>query len=312
MLGGSLVAVVVPCSTSNLGPGFDSLSLALGLFLEVTLEAAGASTDAVERHGDALFTRIPDVDDLVLTSMRARWKSRGAPDRSVRGSFRSDIPTARGLGSSAAAVVAGVLVADALDGRAHHPQDVLAFATGIEGHPDNVAPAVLGGLCCAVRDGRDVHALRIGDLAGLRAVVVSPVSALATHTSRGVLPDVVSHRDAVGNLARAVYLSHALARGETDHLAWAFNDTLHQPYRAALLPGLIDAIVAARGAGAVGASLSGAGSSSVALVDHRTDAVAVGDAMRGAYARHAVDVTVRVLTPAGSGAFVRGAGRMHP
>ncbi len=303
-----MITVRVPCSTSNLGPGFDSLGLALGLYLEVTLGAIPGTADAVTRTGDVHFEALPDRDDLVLRAMRARWRSRGTADRAVAGAARSEIPTARGLGSSAAAVVAGVMAADALDAVAHDPRAVLAFAAGLEGHPDNVAPAVLGGLCCGSQDDAGVHALRLGDLDGLRAVVASPDAVLATRASRAVLPATVPHRDAARNVARAVYLSHALAQGETAGIAWAFDDALHQPYRAALLPGLTDALAAAREAGAVGAALSGAGSSALALVRTDGDPHPVVRAFQMAYAAHGVAVTVRVIDVARAGAAVsRGA-----
>lgn len=297
-----MIRISVPCSTSNLGPGFDSLGLALSLSLEVELREAEVTE--VTREGDELFRAVTDADDLFLRSLRRRREERSLPGTPFRATLRSTIPTGRGLGSSAAAVVAGVLAADALARRPHDPMDVLRAATAIEGHPDNAAPAILGGLCCAVAD-RQVHAACIAGLADVRAVVASPEGAFATKRSRGALPAALAHADATASLGRAVFLSHALRDGRTDGLAWAFRDAFHQPYRAPLLPGLAAAIEAAHEAGAIGAFLSGAGSSSIALVRHDPASVErVIAAMHAAYERAGTPVTMRTLKVDARGATV--------
>lgn len=297
-----MIRICVPCSTSNLGPGFDSLGLALALCLDV--EVHPSAERAVTRHGDALFAAVPDEDDLFLRALARRRASRGYADAPFTAALHSAIPTGRGLGSSAAAVVAGVMAADALAGRPHDPIDVLRAATDIEGHPDNAAPAILGGLCCAVVD-RDVHAACIAGLADVRAVVASPEGAFPTKASRGALPATIDHKAATASLGRAVFLSHALRDGRTDALSWAFQDAFHQPYRAPLLPGLAEAIAAAHAAGAIGAFLSGAGSSSIALVrDEPARVDRVSTAMRAAYEAAGTPVTMRSLAVHSRGAMV--------
>ena len=297
-----MIRICVPCSTSNLGPGFDSLGLALGLCLQV--EVQPSAERVVTRHGDALFAAVPDDDDLFLRALARRRASQGYADAPFTAALHSAIPTGRGLGSSAAAVVAGAMAADALAGRPHDPLDVLRAATDIEGHPDNAAPAILGGLCCAVVD-RDVHAACIAGLADVRAVVASPEGVFPTKESRGALPATLDHKAATASLGRAVFLSHALRDGRTDALAWAFQDAFHQPYRAPLLPGLAEAIAAAHAAGAIGAFLSGAGSSSIALVrDERPRVERVSAAMRAAYEAGGTPVTMRSLAVHARGAMV--------
>lgn len=297
-----MIRISVPCSTSNLGPGFDSLGLALSLSLDVELRPSPHRR--VTRQGDALFTAVTDADDLFLRALSHRRATLGLADGPFSAALRSAIPTGRGLGSSAAAVVAGVMAADALAGRPHDPCDVLRAATAIEGHPDNAAPAILGGLCCAVVD-RDVHAACVAGLADLRAVVASPEGLFPTKASRGALPETLEHRAATASLARAVFLSHALRDGRTEDLSWAFRDAFHQPYRAPLLPGLDAAIAAAHAAGAIGAFLSGAGSSSIALVrDERPRVERVSAAMRAAYEAAGTPVTMRALTVHARGATV--------
>lgn len=298
-----MTVVRVPCSTSNLGPGFDVLGLALGLYF--TADVAPDEAVSLRREGDDLFRAVTDDEDLYLRAFRARRAARGRSG-GVRGVLRSEIPTGRGLGSSSVAVVAGVMTADAFDDIPHDPTSVIAFATTFEGHPDNVTPATLGGLTAAVMDGPRVHALRLGALDGVRAVVASPEGAFPTSLSRAALPREVSHADATRNVGRAVFLSHALARGRYDDLAWAFRDHLHQPYRAQLLPGLDEALAAARAAGAAGQWLSGAGSSALALVADPGRIVAVRDAMADAYARCCVTVQMRVLDVDAEGALRRG------
>jgi homoserine kinase len=225
-----MIRISVPCSTSNLGPGFDSLGLALSLSLDVELRPS--EERVVTRHGDELFSAVTDADDLFLRALSHRRSALGLSDEPFAAALRSAIPTGRGLGSSAAAVVAGVMAADALAGRSHDPIDVLRAATEIEGHPDNAAPAILGGLCCAVVD-QDVHAACISSLADVRAVVASPEGAFPTKASRGALPATLDHKAATASLGRAVFLSHALRDGRTDGLSWAFRDAFHQPYRVA-------------------------------------------------------------------------------
>jgi len=297
-----MVCIRVPASTSNLGPGFDCLGLALGLYLEARVDTGYAgSAHAVTREGDALFTALTDEDDLFLRACTKRLDALGATPRGVRVHLRSELPTARGLGSSSVAVVAGTMAADALAGRAHDPASVLAFAAAEEGHPDNVAPAVLGGLTAAVALPGTARALSLSLLPGVLAVVASPEGALSTKASRGVLPEVVPHRVATANVGRAVLLSHALTAQRYDLLPGLFEDGLHQPFRSALMPGLADALLAAQKAGAVGAFLSGAGSSACALVAGPNAvrlAERVRKAMHGAYAARGVTTTVRVLSVA--------------
>lgn len=302
-----MMRIRVPASTSNLGPGFDCLGLALGLYLDAEVDTDYADeTHAVTREGDALFAAVTDADDLFLHALGTRFDALGKARRAVRATLRSALPTARGLGSSSVAVVAGVMAADALLGRAHDPASVLAAAAKIEGHPDNVAPAVYGGLTAATMVDGVARAMGLGVPPGVVAVVVSPDAALSTKASRGVLPETVPHRLATASVGRAVMLSHALASGRHALLPGLFEDGLHQPFRSALMPGLADALLAAQKAGALGAFLSGAGSSACALVADAGGgrlAQRVGKAMHGAYAARGVTARVAVLQVA-SGATV--------
>jgi homoserine kinase len=217
------------------------------------------------------------------------------PTFALRGTH--EIPPARGLGSSASAVVAGLLLADAVSDGALGRERVLALATEIEGHPDNAAPAVYGGLQCAVLDEARVVRVTVPTPAVPDVALFIPNFEMPTHEARAVLPTTYSRADAVFNLSRASLLVAALATGQTDLFDVATRDRLHQPARTRIFPALPSILDAARGAGALGAWLSGAGST-VAAFASATNAHAVADAMAGA--GRSLGVTGRaVVTSAG-------------
>ena len=317
--GGSGRAVAwsrVPATSANLGPGFDCLGLALqGWELRAWLEPWPAEprhwihpAGAVHWHLDGwgLPAAPPGEagENLVVRAVVAAFhRARQAHPAAWRLVVRSTIPPARGLGSSAAAIVAGLAAANQWLRRAGRPltaADLLQLAADLEGHADNVAAALYGGLVLAWRPapaagqaaGRREEAsagagVGGGDPGGgwravpvplgrpLAAVVAIPAVASYTHEARRALPAAVAHGDAAFNAARAALLIHALAAGRGDLLAEAMQDRLHQPYRAALFPWLDDLIGVATAAGALGACLSGAGPSVLALVtDEQAPAVA--------------------------------------
>ena len=286
-----LATIEVPASTSNLGPGFDTLGLALSLYLRVDVTAI---TD--DGHGQlrcAFTGRIPPGDNLIATGFHALWAACGSPAvASLDVTVSCEIPPCAGLGSSAAALVAGgrlaALVLPGIDD--HTLIDVL---TAIEGHPDNVAAAVLGGLVAGCVDGSG-HVLAVAACwpEAFRLVVATPGHALPTSTARAVLPHHVSRQDAVFNVQRVALLLQAVAAGRGDLLREAFGDRLHQPYRKALVPGL-NAICALRLPGLLGAFLSGAGPSVAVCVDGPVEPIV--QALREVYRSLDPDVAIRVL-----------------
>ena len=236
------VRVRVPASSANLGPGFDVLAAALSLHLEVVVQPA----DEFE-----LRTALPLPRDRSNLLVRAFETLRPADRHSF--AVSSDIPLSGGLGSSAAAVVAGLLAADFLSGG---DGDVLAAATAIEGHPDNVAAALAGGfVLCAGSDAVPLAA----PPAGLTGVLVVPHEPVATSRARAALPDVVPLPDAVFNVAAASLLTLGLARSDAELIARGLGDRLHQPHRAPLYPRSAALMARATGFGALGATISGAG-----------------------------------------------------
>ena len=233
--------VRVPASSANLGPGFDVLACALGLHVEL---------EVVETGRFAVVTDLQIARDRRNLAVRAFEALHPVDGLEFR--IRSDVPLSGGLGTSAAAIVAGLLAADAMY---ELGADLLAVATRLEGHPDNVAAALLGGfVLCA--DGR---AERFDVPAGLEAVLVVPHAAVRTVAARAALPDAVPMADAVFNVAHAGLLVLGLVRGDWDLVARGLEDRLHQPHRAHLYPRSLALAGAARGLGALGATISGAG-----------------------------------------------------
>jgi homoserine kinase len=233
--------VRVPASTANLGPGFDVLAAALALALEVDVRETG-------EFGVQTELEVPrDRSNLVVRAFE-----RLHPADAMQFTIRSRIPLSGGLGSSAAAIVAGLMAADHMF---ELDADLLALATELEGHPDNVAAALRGGFVVC----REGEVARLEAPVGLEAVLVVPEQAVNTHAARGALPGQVPIADAVFNLAHTATLILGLATGDWDLIAAGLADRLHQPYRAALYPRSAQLLERAGEFGALGATISGAG-----------------------------------------------------
>ncbi len=278
----SSVTVRVPASTSNLGPGFDCLGLALGLYNELTVTRhAGAGEPTVEIEGEGESSLPRGRDNLIVKAALSAVADRFTDRLEFKAVNR--IPLARGLGSSAAAVVSGLLAGNALAGSPLSNEQVLEYASVMEGHPDNAAPALLGGLLVSVKENKGFRSYPLQLHKDYRAVVCIPDFELATSKARAILPASVLRDAAVENVSRAILLASALERGRWEDLDAAMRDRLHQPYRAPLVPGLEDVLNAARAQGHCGAALSGAGPAVVALCRRGSHASRVGDAMRDAF-----------------------------
>jgi homoserine kinase len=271
----------VPCSTSNLGAGFDCIGLALNRYLEVTWEPGDALR--VERAGTLAGLGIDPEGDAVVAAFGSALGVRS--EASVRGVFRmtSTIPVARGLGSSAAATVAGLALAAAAHGERPAVDTLLDAAARIEGHPDNSAPCLLGGLVAVVRTadaGARVFRLSLSDALGF--AFAAPAVEVSTIQARRSLPASVPHAAAVRSLARVAALVHGLEAGEADLLRLGFEDELHVPWRLPLIPGANSAFAAAQEAGAYAVTISGSGSGLIA-VSPRHRAADVAAAMAAAF-----------------------------
>ncbi|MHB0884951.1 MAG: homoserine kinase [Bacillota bacterium] len=283
------VAVSVPATSANLGPGFDCLGLALEVRsrFAAQLGRPGDPALVIEVDGPGATAISNGPANLVFRAFQAVFEQLGRTCPPVRLQIRNDIPIGRGLGSSAAAIVGGLCLGRATCGGGLGDEDLVTLATEIEGHPDNVAAAFYGGLTLAAtsHDGRP-QITRCGAVPGFTAVVAVPDFEFSTHVARGLLPAQVTMGDAVFNLGRAATLVAGLLNGDARAVRLGMEDRLHQPYRAKALPFLNDVIAAAARAGAVGAALSGAGPSVLALVPAGDAAwpTAVGQAMIDVFA----------------------------
>jgi homoserine kinase len=260
------VRVRVPASSANLGPGYDALGLALGLHDVVAAEVSGADL-RITAEGEGADDLPRDETHLVHRAMLRGFEALGATPPGLRLHCVNSIPHGRGLGSSSAAIVGGLALARALvvDGdRALDDEGLFALAAALEGHPDNVAPAVFGGFTIAYADADGFGAVRLDVTSPVSFVVLVPTEPLHTEVARGLLPPTVSHADAAFNAGRAALLVAALT-GRPEQLLLATEDRLHQGYRAPAMPESAELIAALRGDGHA-AVLSGAGPTVLAMV----------------------------------------------
>jgi homoserine kinase len=273
----SAFEVRVPASTSNLGSGFDCFGLALKLYLTVRATAVPNASEPchVTTTGAKENEALPrNAVNLIYRAMSfaARSEERSLP--SVELVVHNEIPLASGLGSSAAAIVAGIKLAGLITGKEIPDQSILNYATEFEGHPDNVAASIHGGfLASCIGSDKTVLAAKFDWPAKIRVVVVSPQSQLPTHVARAALPRTVARVDAVFNLQRAALFTAAIAQQRYDTLWEAMQDRLHQPRRESLVPGLAEALALPRMPGLLGIALSGAGPSIVALIESNEEEI---------------------------------------
>src|SRR3954451_22433690 len=251
--------VRVPASSANLGPGFDSLGLALGIYLTCRFRQSDQLCIRADGRDAAQISCGPD--NLIWQTAVAVGRSLGLPMPPIELDIRNDIPLGKGMGSSAAALTAGDVIADQLIDLNWKPPRILDEAARLEGHPDNVAPCTLGSIVAsAIDSGGVTRAVRLDLPRGFGVAIVVPDFDLPTTKARAVLPSAYSRADAVFNVQRASLLIAALATGSTWAFPAALEDRFHQPYRAPLVPGLED-ILKLRAPGLLGCALSGAGPS---------------------------------------------------
>jgi homoserine kinase len=264
--------VLVPATSANLGPGFDSFGLALDLHNE--FEAELADEWSVEVEGEGAGVLLTSSGNQVAVAMAAAFAEAGEPGRAARIHCVNRIPLGNGLGSSSSAIVGGLLLGFRLLGVDCPDQRLLELATGIEGHPDNVAAALLGGFTVCWTDAGRPRTARFEPARGLAAVVVVATGELSTRVARAMLPDAVPHADAAFNVAHAGLLAASIATGRPELLGAALNDRLHEPYRAPAVADLQAVHDILRDSGAAGVALSGAGPTVIGLVAADTDEAA--------------------------------------
>jgi homoserine kinase len=301
----SKLRVRVPATTANLGPGFDTLGLALDLWNEADFAPRIDGRVVVTVRGEGAGTLPTDAHNMVAASALRVFELVGERPPGLQIDCHNAIPLASGLGSSAAAVLSGTLAANALLDERFDQEALLKIAIQTEGHPDNVAPALLGGLVVCLADFERVSVHPLAPRAGRRPIyvtVVLPECDFPTQAARAVLPAQVKRQDAIFNISRVVLVAEALRSGDMDLLGSAMEDRLHQPYRLPLIPGAQAAMEAAKGAGAAAVALSGAGPSLAAFSAHRDPAI--GGAMQRAFAAVGISARVFDLRPSEAGAHV--------
>ena len=262
------ITVKVPATSANIGSGFDALGLALSLYNEVSFRKTdeGGLSLVVEGLGQGKITTDFERNLVGQAMLRAALvNGKTLPENGVITLFNR-IPLARGLGSSSAAVVGGLLLGNELTGRGMDENQILHEATLMEGHPDNAAPALLGGLCMSVTDEKKKVSVQTFALdEGLSFITVSPDKEVRTADARAVLPQTIDYHAAVFNVAHVAFLVGAFIGKRYDLLRTGLQDKLHMPYRLPLIPGGAEALAAAEKAGAVGATVSVSGSTLIAF-----------------------------------------------
>lgn len=260
-----MLSIKVPATSANFGPGFDVLGVALSLYNELVVDKADG---IYEFHWEDGSMGIGDEENLVLTTMATVFELYNYKVPGYRiWSKQCAIPVSRGLGSSAASIVAGIYAANYLMGGQMTKAEISALATKLEGHPDNVVTCIEGGMVIsAMGENGEVFSCPVQIAPGLKMVVMVPDYKLSTRMARSVLPDTYSRTDMVYNVSHAALLVTALCRGDFSKLRVALGDRIHQPYRLRLIPGAEAVFDLCRRAGSLGEFISGAGPTLIALV----------------------------------------------
>mgnify|MGYP004512098771 FL=1 len=267
------ITVRVPATTANIGPGFDSMGCALALYNYITCEVLPA--------GKLVITGCPEPyqneENLAVQGYRAVLSRLGLPNEGLSLNIRAEIPVCRGLGSSAALIAGGAAAANLLHGSPLPPAELLEVTNEIEGHPDNLAPAIYGGLTASLVEDGKPRTVKLPLSPTLRWVAAIPDFELSTHLARAVLPKEVAFVDAVYNASHVAVLVGALGRGDRELIAMALRDRLHQPYREKLIPEYNKVKTVAEQCGAIAFCISGAGPTLLALTDEASFAAQFAD-----------------------------------
>lgn len=296
-----LIKIKVPASTSNLGPGFDTLSLALDLCNEFVFTVTKEGLVINQQNSNKLPE---DSTNLVYRAFCEAFKKLKKSPPGIKLDIHCNIPLSAGLGSSASAVVSGLLAANALLNNALKKEEILSLATRLEGHPDNCAAAIYGGLTVSVTTDEKVYVSCFPWPKELLAVAVTPDFELPTRISRELLPPKVSYGDAAFNVSHLAYLLSSLVSKDWEGLKIGFQDRLHQPFRKDLVPGMEAVLSEALKNGAFGATLSGAGPTLVAFINDSRKAENIGKSMVLKWSEFKIQSSYRVLTVSESGAKV--------
>ena len=290
-----MVVLRVPATTANLGPGFDTLGMALNIYNYIAMVETGNDL-VIEVKGDGA-ERVPkNTSNLAYRAAAKVFQKVNRSPKGLKIEIENNIPLARGLGSSASVIVGGMVAANHITGSKLNYDQILHMATCMEGHPDNVAPALLGGIVLSAQFDEETIYRKIQPPINLTTVVAIPDYELSTRKARGALPTQVPMDDAVYNMSRTSLLVWALINSDMKLMGKAMEDKLHQPYRMPLMPGMNKVVQAAKDMGAYSVVLSGAGPTVIAFCTNN-NAETVGKAMKDTFKKEGVECSIRNLNP---------------
>ena len=293
------ITVRVPACTGNMGSGFDCIGMALDIWNSVTV-SIGSSGLNISGEGEKTLPR--NESNLVHKSLSMAFQEHGMTVPELGIECKNEIPMQRGLGSSSAAILSGILAGNEACGKHLSQQRILEMAAAIEGHTDQVTPALLGGCQISLWEKDSLISSNVPIPEGLKVVIFIPDTHVSTKHARDILPKEVSLEDAVYNVSRAALLVMAFTSGDLTHLKVSTDDRLHQPAREVINPAMFKLFEAAQDAGALGVFLSGAGPSIVALTKDRE--LTIGSYMADAAIKSSLDGTIKVTRPTDYGAHV--------
>lgn len=289
------IKIKIPATTANFGSGFDVLGAALKLYNEIEVEQLKIKNDAslklkIEIVGEGKDTLPKNEKNVVWQAMKKVFDICNLPLTAYRLQLTNNIPLARGLGSSAAARLGGIVAANEICNRKLSQDDIIQIVSKMEGHPDNVVPSFFGGLCVCNFNGKNVKYAKLKMPVDLKAVLCIPDFELSTDKARNILPRTISHKDAVFNSSRVALFMSAIIQKKYELLSVAMEDKLHQPYRKKLIPGMDDVFNSAKKSGAYGVCISGSGPTIIALTSE-VKSEKIGKAMQKAFLIHRISST---------------------
>jgi len=296
------VKVKIPDSTTNLGQGFDCLGLALQLYNTVELTRIKERRIIIDIKGEGEESLPKNEENIIIPALKLIFDNAGLPLEGIKIREINNIPIKRGLGSSATTRLGGILGASALLEKKLSSREVIELATQLEGHPDNVAASLLGGLVTISYSNKEIKWLKMAIPASLKVIVAIPELEISTEKARNILPSKIPLSDVIFNLSHLAILISSLKEKRWENLLFATEDKVHQPYRKALLPGMEEVFQAAIKGGARGVFLSGSGSTIAALSNKKEEII--GKAMQNALAEKKIKSRVMVLKIDGKGAEV--------
>ena len=259
-----MIKVKVPATTANMGPGFDSIGMALQIYNIVYAEEIAAGLEIIVQEGSQDIPK--DETNLIYQTILKFYQIINKQVPGIRLIQQDYIPHTRGLGSSAACIVAGLHIANAMSHSFFSKEELVQIAAQIEGHPDNTTPAILGGMTIGAMDDQDMKYVKIRVAENIHFAVMIPDFILSTELARKVLPKDISLQDAVFNSSRAALLAASMITGDVDNLPMAMGDRFHEPYRKHLIPNMEEIMVQSCNHGAKGVFLSGAGPTLIAVI----------------------------------------------